>query len=45
MAGQEVEQLPAHRVIQLKWDARSGYHNERVQDFDGLVTHHPNNNK
>ncbi|MGV8960055.1 MAG: hypothetical protein ACOH1V_06675 [Stenotrophomonas sp.] len=45
MAGQEVEQLPAHRIIKLKWDAHRGYHNESVQDFDGLVPHHPNSNK
>lgn len=45
MTGQEVDQLPAYRVIQLEWDARSGYHNERVQDFDSLVTHHPNSNR
>jgi len=45
MAGQDVEQLPTYRVIQLEWDVTRGYHNERVDDLDGLVTHHPNSNK
>lgn len=45
MVRQEVEQLPAYRVMQLEWDATDGYHNEHVGDLDGLVTHHPNSNK
>jgi hypothetical protein len=45
MAGEESTQLPSYRVIQLEWDEQRGYRNEAVEDFDSLVTHHPNSNR
>ncbi|OOX13601.1 peptidoglycan-binding protein [Xanthomonas axonopodis pv. cajani] len=44
MAAQDAKQQVPYRVIQLEWDAEKGYHNEAVENFDGLVTHHPNSN-
>nr|WP_126969130.1 XVIPCD domain-containing protein [Xanthomonas sp. BRIP62411] len=44
MAAQDATQQVSYRVIQLEWDAEKGYHNEAVENFDGLVTHHPNSN-
>ncbi|MEA9654089.1 hypothetical protein ABFU65_21270 [Xanthomonas campestris pv. raphani] len=38
------QQVP-YRVIQLEWEAKKGYTNEPVENFDGLVTHHPNSNR
>lgn len=44
MAMQQATRPVPYRVIQLEWDAKKGYGNETVEDFDGLVTHHPNSN-
>ncbi|CAD7720483.1 hypothetical protein LMG31886_01460 [Xanthomonas hydrangeae] len=42
MASQDATQQVPYRVIQLECDAEKGYHNEGVENFDGLFTHHPN---
>lgn len=44
MAAQDATQQVPYRVVQLEWDAEKGYHNAAVENFDGLVTHHPNSN-
>lgn len=44
MDGREPDQLPNYRVIQLEWDTQRGFRNEAVEDFERLVTHHPNSN-
>ena len=44
MEGREPDQLPRYRVIQLEWDTQRGFRNEPVEDFERLVTHHPNSN-
>jgi hypothetical protein len=45
MPRDEAEQLPQYRVIQLEWNARRGFSNEGVENFDDLVTHHPESNR
>ncbi|QJD67608.1 peptidoglycan DD-metalloendopeptidase family protein [Xanthomonas campestris pv. badrii] len=45
MATSDANQQVPYRVIQLEWDAKKGYTNEPVENFDGLVTHHPNSNR
>lgn len=45
MRTEEAEQLPNYRVIQLEWTRRLGFRNVDVDDFEGLVTHHPEDNR
>lgn len=45
MDEEKTAQLPPYRVIQLEWDAQRGFRNEAVEDFDSLVTHHPQSNR
>lgn len=45
MRTDEAEQLPTYRVIQLEWTRRLGFRNEDVEDFEDLVTHHPESNR
>ncbi|MCS3847892.1 peptidoglycan hydrolase-like protein with peptidoglycan-binding domain [Xanthomonas campestris] len=45
MATSDATQQVPYRVIQLEWEAKKGYTNEPVENFDGLVTHHPNSNR
>jgi len=45
MAGQEQNALTPYRVIQLEWSQAGGPRNGAVEDFDALVTHHPQTNR
>lgn len=45
MSAQNPLALPNYRVIQLEWSQRTGARNASVEDFEGLVTHHPQTNR
>lgn len=45
MSAQNPMAPAAYRVIQLEWSKRSGARNAGVEDFEGLVTHHPHANR
>lgn len=45
MAGQEQDALTPYRVIQLQWSQAGGARNGAVEDFEALVTHHPQTNR
>ncbi|MCC8628130.1 hypothetical protein [Xanthomonas vesicatoria] len=45
MSGQEATPQIPYRLMQLEWDKKKDYHNEVVDNFDDLVTHHPYGNR
>lgn len=45
MAAQEATPQIPYRLMQLEWDQKKEYHNEVVENFDDLVTHHPYGNR